>query len=363
MRRAALIGTGLIGGSVGLALRREGLVVRGLDRDPARADDAKRLGVVDEVARSIDDAVAGADVVVVAVPVGQVAEVVVAALDAGAVLVTDVGSVKAGVVGAVESARPDSATRFVGGHPMAGSEQDGLDGADADLFVGATWVLTPTERTDADAFQAVRSLVRSLGAEVLAVTPEDHDALVAVVSHVPQLAATTLMDVAARHGEEHATLLRLAAGGFRDMTRIAASAPGIWSDICVANGDAIVRALDDYLDALQQVRALLVDADDARLLSLLERARLGAAQPADRDPGGRGARRAAGAGPRPPGRAGRGHDPRRPPRREHRRPRDRALDRGRRRCPRAGRARRQRRARSRRRSPSAATTTPVRALS
>ena len=274
MRQAALIGTGLIGGSVGLALRREGLIVRGLDRDPGRADASLRLGVVDEVARSIDEAVAGADVVVVAVPVGQVADVVITALDAGAALVTDVGSAKGGVVRAVESARPDAAPRFVGGHPMAGSEQDGLDGADADLFVGATWVLTPTERTDPDAFQTVRGLVRSLGAEVLAVTPEDHDALVAMVSHVPQLAATTLMDVAARHGEEHATLLRLAAGGFRDMTRIAASAPGIWSDICVANGDAIIRALDDYLGALQQVRTLLVDADDARLLALLERARL-----------------------------------------------------------------------------------------
>jgi prephenate dehydrogenase len=273
VNRAALIGTGLIGGSVGLALRRAGFVVRGLDRDPARIDDAKRLEVVDEVARSITDVVAGADVVVVAVPVGQVADVVVAALDAGAPVVTDVGSAKGAVVAAVESARPDGASRFVGGHPMAGSEQDGLDGADADLFVGATWVLTPTERTSEDAFQAVRTLVRSLGAEVLAVTPGDHDALVAMVSHVPQLAATTLMDVASRHGEEHATLLRLAAGGFRDMTRIAASAPGIWSDICVANGDAIVRALDDYLAALRQVRSLLVGADDEGLLALLERAR------------------------------------------------------------------------------------------
>jgi prephenate dehydrogenase len=273
MKQVALIGTGLIGGSVGLALRREGLVVRGLDRDPTRADDAKRLGVLDEVARSVAEVVAGADLVVVAVPVGRIADVVVEALDAGATLVTDVGSAKGGVVAAVEAARPALAPRFVGGHPMAGSEQDGLDGADADLFVGATWVLTPTERTDSDAFQAVRGVVRELGAEVLAVTPDHHDALVAMVSHVPQLAATTLMDVAARRGEEHATLLRLAAGGFRDMTRIAASAPGIWSDICVANGDAIVVALDHYLDALQQVRALIVDADDTQLLELLERAR------------------------------------------------------------------------------------------
>ena len=159
---------------------------------------------------------------------------------------------------------------------MAGSEQDGLDGADADLFVGATWVLTPTERTDPDAFQAVRALVRSLGAEVLAVTPEHHDALVAVVSHVPQLAATTLMDVAARRGEEHATLLRLAAGGFRDMTRIAAGAPRhLVRHLRREPVTRSSRALDDYLDALAAgAGAAWSTADDARLLELLERARL-----------------------------------------------------------------------------------------
>src|SRR5581483_4601861 len=144
VKRAAIIGTGLIGGSVGLALRRTGTVVRGLDRAAGR-------------------------------------------VDAGARVVTDVGSAKGAVVTEVHAARPQDAPRFVGGHPMAGSEQDGLDGADADLFVGATWVLTPTDRTDPAAFQSVRALVRSLGAEVLAVTPDDHDALVAMVSHVPQL--------------------------------------------------------------------------------------------------------------------------------------------------------------------------------
>jgi prephenate dehydrogenase len=112
-----------------------------------------------------------------------------------------------------------------------------------------------------------------VGAEVLAVAPEHHDALVAVVSHVPQLAATTLMDVAATRGEEHATLLRLAAGGFRDMTRIAAGHPGIWPDICVANREAIVDALDTYVRALEQVRSLVAEGDRAGLLDLLERAR------------------------------------------------------------------------------------------
>jgi prephenate dehydrogenase len=157
----ALIGTGLIGGSIGLALRRDGVAVRGFDHDAGRAEAARALGAVDALTDRVADAVAGADLTVVAVPVGHVAEVVVEALDAGAALVTDVGSVKASVVAAVEAARPDLAPRFVGGHPMAGSEQEGLAGADADLFVGATWVLTPTGRTDPRVFAEVRSWVRS----------------------------------------------------------------------------------------------------------------------------------------------------------------------------------------------------------
>jgi prephenate dehydrogenase len=181
--------------------------------------------------------------------------------------------VKAAVVRAVEDARPETAARFVGGHPMAGSEQDGPDGADASMFEGATWVLTPTPGTDPAAYEIVHDLAASFGAEVLAVSPDHHDALVAVVSHVPQLAATTLMDVAARRNEEHTTLLRLAAGGFRDMTRIASGHPAIWPDICVANRDAIVAGLDDYMQALEQVRALVAGADRDGLLELMERAR------------------------------------------------------------------------------------------
>jgi prephenate dehydrogenase len=273
VRRVTVIGTGLIGGSVGLALRRAGLEVRGYDVDSARARQAWELGAVDTVAPTLERAIAGADAAIVAAPVGNVAALVVEALDAGVPAVTDAGSVKGPIVRAIEAHRPDLAPRFVGGHPMAGSEQDGLEGAEADLFVGATWVLTPTEHTAIAAFTRLRALVAALGAEVVAMTPQHHDALVAIVSHVPQLAATTLMDVAAASGEEHATLLRLAAGGFRDMTRIAAGAPGIWPDICVANRKAIVDVLDDYLDALIRVRGFVDQGDRGALLDTLERAR------------------------------------------------------------------------------------------
>ncbi len=273
VRRVAIVGAGLIGGSIGLSLTRAGADVRGLDADPERAAAAVAMGAMADVGSSIVDVVHGADVVIVATPVGTVAEVVIEALDAGAAVVTDVGSVKAPILREVERARPDLAPRFVGGHPMAGSEQDGLAGADADLFAGATWVLTPTGRTAPDAHTEVRSLIAELGAEIVEVTPEHHDAMVAVVSHVPQLAATTLMDVAATTGEEHSILLRLAAGGFRDMTRIAAGHPGIWPDICIANRDAIVAGLDDYLRALAVVRGFVAAGDADELLHVLERAR------------------------------------------------------------------------------------------
>jgi prephenate dehydrogenase len=247
--------------------------VRGYDAASDVAGRALTLGAIDAVASSVADAVAGADVVIVAAPVGRVAGLVVEALDAGATAVTDVGSVKLAILEAVRSARPDDAARFVGGHPMAGSEQDGLDGADADLFAGATWVLTPVADTDLTAHAAVRAVVSRLGAEVVEIPPAQHDALVAVVSHVPQLAATTLMNVAAEGSDEHQLLLRLAAGGFRDMTRIAAGQPGIWPDILAANRDAVLDALDGYLAALGEVRDLVAGADRDALLLLLERAR------------------------------------------------------------------------------------------
>jgi prephenate dehydrogenase len=271
--RVGIIGTGLVGGSIGLALRRAGVEVRGFDRDPTRSALALELGALDAVSASAAATAAAADVVIVAVPVSAIPAAVVEALDAGAAVVTDVGSVKQSVVAEVAALRPDLSSRYVGGHPMAGSEQDGLDGASADLFDGATWVLTPTDQTDAAAFTTLQQLLGRVGAEVFAVDPAEHDALVAVVSHVPQLAATTLMDVAATRGSGHALLLRLAAGGFRDMTRIAAGHPGIWPDICVANRDAIVTALDDYVDALAAVRVMVADQDRDGLLDVLERAR------------------------------------------------------------------------------------------
>ena len=242
--RAGVVGTGLIGGSIGLALKARGWHVTGYDNDPDRAEQAKRTGVIDAVGLDPD-----AVVTFIATPLNAVTEAVAtvfgqAGLRSDAV-VSDVAGVKGPVVAAVTE------SRFVGGHPMAGSEQVGLDGADPELFVGATWVLTPTETTDPGAYSRLQAVVVSLGAEVVALSPDEHDALVAVVSHVPHLTAATLMNLADHKAEKHAALLRLAAGGFRDMTRIAAGQPNIWPDICDDNADAIVKTLDLLVDALR----------------------------------------------------------------------------------------------------------------
>ncbi len=264
-RRAAVIGTGLIGGSVALALRAAGWHVTGTDADGAAQAVALEMGVID--AAGIDP---DAELTVVAVPVGAVPDAARAALQRGGV-VTDVGSVKAPVVAAVDH------PRFVGGHPMAGSEALGVSGARADLFDGATWALTPTGSTDPTALALVHGVVRSLGAEVVTVTPSQHDRLVATVSHVPHLAAATLMGVANDRAVEHAALLRLAAGGFRDMTRIAAGDPAIWIDICRDNRDAIVEVLDGLVDSLESMRDIVAEGRGEEL-----RSRLVAAQSARR---------------------------------------------------------------------------------
>jgi prephenate dehydrogenase len=262
-RRANVIGLGLIGGSIAVALRERGWYVTGTDDRADTTDAAVERDVVD--AAGIDP---DAEITFVAVPVLRGAEVVTRALEQTNGVVTDVGSVKTPICAAITN------PRFVGGHPMAGSERDGLDGADPNLFESAIWVLTPDGDADDLVFAQITGIISELGAEVVAITPERHDEVVAVVSHVPHLTAASLMGLAADRSIEHAALLRLAAGGFRDMTRIASGRADIWLDICDENRTAIVGALTHLIDELSEVRVAVELGDRDGLHERLDRARV-----------------------------------------------------------------------------------------
>ncbi|MDP9463125.1 MAG: prephenate dehydrogenase/arogenate dehydrogenase family protein [Actinomycetota bacterium] len=245
-----MAGLGLIGGSIALALRERGWHVTGDDLHPARIEQALAIRAIDAGGFDPD-----ADITFVATPVLAIADQVRRVLAQSRGLVTDVGSVKSDISAAIAD------PRFVGGHPMAGSELEGLDGADASMFEGAVWVLTPSSTTADSTFSQVAAVVAELGADVVALPADRHDEVVAVISHVPHLAAATLMGLASDRAEEHAALLRLAAGGFRDMTRIASGHPANWLDICAANRPAILSALDGLIDGLASMRDV-VDRDD-----------------------------------------------------------------------------------------------------
>lgn len=268
----AVVGTGLIGASLGLALRKASAEVEvwGYDADPGAAAAARAAGALTSAAPSLAAAVAGARVVVLAVPTDEIvaAAAAVAALP-GAAAVTDVGSAKEEIVAA---ATPLLGPRFVGGHPMAGSERAGVAAARDDLFHGASWVLTPTEVTSERAYGRVREMVASVGARPVALDAADHDALIARLSHLPQLAASALVDLAASAGDEEA-LLGLAAGGFRDVTRIAASDPHLWIAILRANRRSILEALDRFAARLGDLRTLLAESEWSELQAFLTSAR------------------------------------------------------------------------------------------
>lgn len=261
-KRANVIGLGLIGGSLCAALGQRGWIVSGDDHDPERCETALERGLINRIGIDPDAAIT-----FVSVPVNSVATEVRRALETSSGVVTDVGSVKGAVVSKIRD------PRFVGGHPMAGSELEGLDGADPNLFEGAVWVLTPSPSTADDAFAFVAEIVNEFGAEVVGLDADRHDSLVAVVSHVPHLTAATLMGLAKQRSSEHVALLRLAAGGFRDMTRIASGHPAIWLDICADNRDAIVSELGALISGLEDMKKAVETGDRNELMRRLTLAR------------------------------------------------------------------------------------------
>jgi prephenate dehydrogenase len=245
----AVVGLGLIGGSVARALTRAGYTVIGVDR-PAVARRARRTGAVARTAPSVERAASAADVVILAAtPSANLRLLPRVARAAPEALVTDVGSVKGPIVRAAVSL---GLRRFVGGHPMAGSERAGLGASDARLFRGRPWILTPVRASPRD-LALLRRLVTVMGARPLTMRPAEHDRAVAFLSHVPQLAAWALRD-AARADRTTARRLGVAGPGFRDMTRLARSPRGLWREILDQNRREVTRAVDAFVRELRRRR-------------------------------------------------------------------------------------------------------------
>jgi prephenate dehydrogenase len=274
--RIAIFGVGLIGGSFALALKEAGAVgqVVGVERDAANLRHALELGVIDRGESDPSKAVAGADLVLLAMPLGQmrtVLEQIGSHIDADTV-VTDTGSTKQGVVRLACELLPESLARFVPGHPIAGAEHSGAGAARADLFRACNVVLTPLAETSAAALARVRGAWIACGAQPCQIPAALHDRVFAAVSHLPHLLAFALVDELARRPDSE-QFFRFAAGGFRDFTRIAGSSPEMWRDICLSNRDALVSEVESYQEQLSRLRELLLVGDAEALEALFARAK------------------------------------------------------------------------------------------
>ncbi len=276
INQLVVIGTGLIGGSFALAMRRRGLVGRitGIGRGRANLEEAVRLGVIDAIGGSVAAAVADADLVLIAIPVGAMSALfreLAWALPPGAILI-DAGSTKQDVIAAARAALGSKIGQFVPGHPIAGAERSGAAAARAQLFEGKPVILTPLAENRAADVDLVEDLWAACGARVERMAQGDHDRVFAAVSHLPHLAAYALMaDLAERADAD--TYFRFAGSGFRDFTRIAGSHPEMWRDIALANRDALLDELDTYIDKLEAIRGLIEARDGQSLENLFARAR------------------------------------------------------------------------------------------
>jgi prephenate dehydrogenase len=260
----AIVGVGLIGGSLGLALKSRRLAhqVIGVERSEDRLQTALAFGAIDTGTTSLKEAVGNADIVVLCTTVGHILEIlpeVLAAAKDGAV-VTDVGSTKEAIV-----RRAGGAASFAGGHPMAGSEQAGVEAATPYLFEEATWAITPSEASHPQAVQTVQRLAQSVGATTLLLAPDAHDAMLAVTSHLPHVLASALMRQAEQTQSRYPQTQNLTAGSFADGTRVAASSPELWRDVCLSNRDALLQALQDFRGEIDTLEAAVADRNAAQI--------------------------------------------------------------------------------------------------
>ena len=270
IQRLAIVGVGLLGGSIALAARAHGVAreIVGIGRDRARLDAPLRAGAVDRVTTDLVAGVGDADFIVLAATVlanedllAQVWRVV-----ASSAVITDVGSTKRGIVSVAE--RLSGPAAFVGSHPMAGSEKSGYAAARADLLRNATVIVTPTESSEPRAVKGVTAFWEALGARVSALDPDTHDRVVAAISHLPHVAAWALVDAVARF---EPGALGFAARGFKDTTRIAAADPAMWTDILLENREPLVASLAAFRGALEELERLIASGDRAGIAALLAR--------------------------------------------------------------------------------------------
>jgi prephenate dehydrogenase len=275
LKKIVIFGVGLIGGSVALALKKAGnapLIV-GVGRTQTSLNEALNLGVIDNLETNIHTAIENADLVLIATPVAQTADILQSIKPHlnDQTIITDAGSTKRDVLACAKEILGEQFCQFVGGHPIAGAEKSGVSAAIADLFIGKNVVLTPAPETNVHAVAGVAQLWQKCGANVSEMSAEDHDGIFAAVSHLPHLLAFALVDdIASRPNAK--TLFSFAASGFRDFTRIAGSSPEMWRDICLANKSALLIELNAYQDELSQLKQLLTNKDSAGLQALFERA-------------------------------------------------------------------------------------------
>lgn len=272
----SIIGVGLIGGSLARALRKAKLVnrVTGCNRNEDTLKKAIELDVIDDYSLDINEAVAGADVVVIGTPLSTTVKIlpqIVASLKPNAVL-TDVGSAKGSVVSAAQKVMGDKFSRFVPGHPIAGTEQSGVEASFAELFIDHRVILTPLEVTDVSAHKLITEMWQAVGADVIDLDVKHHDDVLAATSHLPHMLAYALVDCLAGM-QEREEIFKYAAGGFADFTRIASSNPEMWHDICFSNRDALLNSLELFSEHISDIKAAIENSESEQLLSIFKRAK------------------------------------------------------------------------------------------
>ncbi len=275
-KKITIVGVGLIGGSVGLACKKNGIAesITGFGRTSAHLEKALELGAIDSYELELSQAVNNADLVLLSTPMGTIFEQlphIIPHLKPGAVL-TDVGSTKTRLIEAAEELMPQG-VYFVGGHPIAGRESSGVEAALANLFCGAKTILTPTTATNNDALVRVKAFWEQIGSQVVLMDAEQHDRTLAVISHLPHMVAYALVNAVAELDNHDNQLIALSAGGFRDFTRIASSDAVMWRDICLSNSQAIAGVIDRFQQVLDRLKQHIKSGDAQGLQKEFEAAR------------------------------------------------------------------------------------------